>query len=181
MAESFARPHSFPEHPGSTPCPGPLLPLPFCLLLRQSCDSHWHANQHISTHQTAGQAAPAQCAVRCYLCVLYACLRSGSRERKRKTVCIRFFAHPPLAHSSSFPAPARASAAGQHAPRRAVCHHPTLQLVGVFSLRLLSLGSLVPWVPASVDRVIGRYRRRTQMIDDRQAWGTEPHAIRLDT
>ena len=59
--------------------------------------------------------------------------------------------------------------------------HPTARWA--FSLRLLmiSFGSLVPWVPASVDRVIGRYRRRTQMIDDRQAWGTEPLAIRLDT
>ena len=97
MAESFARPHSFPEHPGSTPCPGPLLPLPFCLLLRQFCDSHWHADQHISTHQTAGQAAPAQCAVRCYLCVLHECLRSGSSERKGRLSASVF--RPPAARS----------------------------------------------------------------------------------
>ena len=180
MAESFARPHSFPEHPGSTPCPGPLLPLPFCLLLRQSCDSHWHANQHISTHQTAGQAAPAQCAVRCYLCVLYACLRSGSSERKRKTVCIRF--RPPAARSLVIFPPPRTRQRGRAARPTASSlppSHPTARWV--FSLRLLIFGSLVPWVPASVDRVIGRYRRRTQMIDDCQAWGTEPLAIRLDT
>jgi len=177
VAESFARPHSLPRAPGSTPCPG-RLPSPFSLL---PCQIPWIVIcRPPSTSQCTKQRGrlPLHGGVMQSLCTVCVCLRSGSSERNRTTLAPVFAPSSRSARARSlfiFPRP-RTRQRGRAARPTASSlppSHPTARFFLFASLahfrfpccRGPGVGRLSHWTIPPPDP------------DDRQAWGTEPLAI----